>query len=118
VIFFNADAEHKISIATGTILASIKLSLTIWFLSIYLITQLKISVSALSLKRKISVSYNTALLIKHKIQQVMKERDDSKPLDAAYIQVDDAYWRGKKRDGKRGRRGFWENPFRRSSIHK
>ncbi len=26
----------------------------------------------------------------------MKERDDSKPLDTEYIQVDDAYWGGKK----------------------
>jgi hypothetical protein len=62
--------------------ASTKLSLTIWFLAIYLITQSKISISALSLKRTIGVSYNTALLVKHKIQQDMKERDDSKPLDA------------------------------------
>jgi len=49
------------------------------------------------------VSYNTALLIKHKIQQVMKERDDSKPISATLVQLDDAYWGGKKRDGRRGR---------------
>ncbi len=67
-----------ISITSGTIFASTKLSLTTWFLSIYLITQSKISVSALSLMRTIGVFYNTALLIKHKIQQVMKNRDDSK----------------------------------------
>jgi len=101
----------QISITAGTIFASTKLSLTTWFLSIYLITQSKVSVSALSLKRTIGVSYNTALLIKHKIQQVMKERDDSKPLDAAYIQVDDAYWGGKKRDGKRGRGATGKIPF-------
>lgn len=41
----------------------------------------------------------------------MKERDDSKPLDAAYIQVDDAYWGGKKRDGKRGRGATGKIPF-------
>jgi len=101
----------QISITAGTIFASTKLSLTTWFLSIYLITQSKVSVSALSLKRTIGVSYNTALLIKHKIQQVMKERDDSKPLDAAYIQVDDAYWGGKKRNGKRGRGATGKIPF-------
>lgn len=65
----------QISITAGTIFVSTKLSLTIWFLAIYLITQSKISVSALSLKRTVGVSYNSALLIKHKIQQVMKKRD-------------------------------------------
>jgi hypothetical protein len=64
----------------GAIFAYNKLSLSVWFLGIYFITQSKVSVSALSLKRIIGVSYNTALLMKHKIQQVMKERDDSKPL--------------------------------------
>lgn len=41
----------------------------------------------------------------------MKERDDSKPLDGEYIQVDDAYWGGKKRDGKRGRGATGKIPF-------
>ena len=99
------------SITAGTIFSSTKLSLTTWFLGIYLITQSKISVSALSLMRTIGVSYNTALLIKHKVQQVMKERDDSKPLDTPLIQLDDAYWGGKKRDGKRGRGATGKIPF-------
>jgi hypothetical protein len=59
----------------------------------------------------LGVSYNTALLIKYKIQQIMKERDESKPLDAAYIQVDNPYWGGKKRDGKRGRGATGKIPF-------
>ena len=101
----------QISITAGTVFDSTKLSLTTWFLSIYLITQSKVSVSALSLKRTIGVSYNTALLVKHKIQQVMKERDDSKPLDGEYIQADDAYWGGKKHDGKRGRGATGKIPF-------
>jgi hypothetical protein len=64
----------------GANFAYTELPLSVWFLGIYFITQSKVSVSALSLKRIIGVSYNTALLMKHKIQQVMKERDDSKPL--------------------------------------
>ena len=42
----------------------------------------------------------------------MKERDDSKPLDAEYIQVDDAYWGGKKRDGRRGRGATGKIPLK------
>lgn len=103
--------RSQISITARTIFDSTKLPLTTWFLSIYLVTQSKISISALSLMRNVGVSYNTALLIKHKIQQVMKEQDDSKPISAALIQVDDAYWGGKKRDGRRGRGATGKTPF-------
>lgn len=48
--------------------------------------------------------------MKHKIQQVMKERDDSKPL-TQFIQVGGAYWGGKKLDGVRGRRATGKIPF-------
>lgn len=74
------SCHSQVSLTSGTIFAYTKIPLTTWFLGIYFITQSKVSVSALSLKRTIGVSYNTALLMKHKIQQVMKERDDSKPL--------------------------------------
>jgi transposase-like protein len=99
------------SVTAGTIFDSTKLPLTIWFLAIYLITQSKISVSALSMKRTLGISYNSALLMKHKIQQVMKERDDSKPITSSVIQLDDAYWGGKKRDGRRGRGATGKLPF-------
>lgn len=108
---FQCNSCHcQTSLTAGTIFAYTKLPLTIWFLGIYFITQSKVSVSALSLKRTIGVSYNTALLMKHKIQQVMKERDDSKPL-AQFIQLDDAYWGGKKHDGVRGRGATGKIPF-------
>lgn len=103
--------RSQISVTAGTIFDSTKLPLTTWFLAIYLITQSKVSVSALGMKRTLGVSYNTALLMKHKIQQVMKERDDSKPIASSIIQLDDAYWGGKKRDGRRGRGATGKLPF-------
>ena len=103
--------RSQISVTAGTIFDSTKLPLSTWFLGIYFITQSKVSVSALSLKRLIGVSYNTALLMKHKVQQVMKERDDSKPIASTFVQLDDAYWGGKKRDGKRGRGATGKLPF-------
>jgi len=54
------------------------------------------------LKRQIGVSYNTAWGLKQKIMQAMKERDDRKPL-TGIIQLDDVYWGGEHRGGKRGR---------------
>jgi transposase-like protein len=103
--------RSQISVTARTIFDSTKLPLNTWFLGIYLITQSKVSVSALSLKRNLGVSYNTALLMKHKIQQVMKEQDDSKPISATIVQLDDAYWGGKKRDGRRGRGATGKIPF-------
>ena len=109
-VFQCNNCHHQLSITAGTIFAATKLSLEIWFLGIYIVTQSKISDSALSLSRTLGISHNSALLMKHKIQQVMKERDDSKPL-TSFIQIDDAYWGGKKHDGKRGRGATGKIPF-------
>ena len=42
--------------------------------------------------------------------QVMKERDDSKPLSGV-IQLDDVYWGGEHHGGKRGRGSSNKTPF-------
>jgi len=76
----------------------------------YLLTQLKNGISVLELKRQLGIGYNAAWRMKHKLLQVMKERDDSKPLLGA-IQVDDAYWGGEHNGGKRGRGAEGKMPF-------
>ncbi len=100
------DCHHQTSVTSQTIFEHTKLPLTRWFLAIHLITQAKTGLSALSLKRQIGVSYNTAWLMKQKIMHVMKERDDSHPL-SGIIQLDDAYLGG----GKRGRGSANKTPF-------
>lgn len=102
--------HHQHSLTSGTIFDSTKLPLTIWFLAIYLLTQAKTGFSALALHRQLGVSYNTAWSIKHKLMQVMKERDDRKPLTGV-IQLDDVYWGGECRGGKRGRGSPHKTPF-------
>lgn len=64
----------------------------------------------MSLARQLGVSYNTAWSVKHKLMQVMKERDDGKPLSGT-IQLDDVYWGGEFRGGKRGRGSPNKKPF-------
>lgn len=78
---------------SGTIFEYTKLSLTTWFLGMYLLTQPKKGISVLELKRQLGISCNAAWRLKHKLLQVMKERDDNKPL-SGIIQLDDAYWGG------------------------
>lgn len=102
--------HHQTSLTSGTIFADTKLPLTTWFLAIFLVTQTKNGISALELKRQLGVSYCTAWSVKHKLMQVMKERDDSQPL-CGIIQMDDAYWGGEHHGGKRGRGAPHKIPF-------
>ena len=68
--------HHQASLTAGTIFADTKLPLTTWLLAMFLLTQQKNGLSALALKRHLGVSYPTAWRLKHKLLQVMKERDD------------------------------------------
>jgi hypothetical protein len=57
-----------VSPTSGTLFAGSKLPLRTWFLAIHLLTQHKNGLSALSLRRQLGVSYNTAWLMKYKLQ--------------------------------------------------
>jgi ribosomal protein L37AE/L43A len=102
--------HHQTSVTAGTIFEATKLALTTWFLAMFLLTQQKNGVSALELKRHLDVSYLTAWRIKHKVLQVMKERDDQTPLGGV-IEVDDAYWGGERHGAKPGRGSPNKVPF-------
>jgi transposase-like protein len=101
--------HHQTSLSAGTIFHGTKLPLKQWFLAIYLLTQRKKSTSALQLSREIGVNYNTAWKIKHKLMQVMMEREQGKRLSGR-IEMDDAYLGG-ERAGKRGRGSPNKVPF-------
>jgi len=90
--------------------AETKLPLRIWFLAIYLLTQNKNGISALSLRRQLGVSYNTAWLVKHKLMQAMVERDHDRPLSGS-VRMDDAYWGGERHGGGTGRGSPGKTPF-------
>jgi hypothetical protein len=61
-------------LTSGTIFADTKLGLSSWFLGIYLIIQSKDGISSFNLAKGLGISANAALRMKHKAQQVMKER--------------------------------------------
>lgn len=101
--------RHQTSLTAGTIFQSTRLPLTIWFLAMHLLTQSKNNVSALELRRHLGVNYRTAWLIKHKLMQVMCEREDTRVLDGR-VELDDAYLGGEK-PGKPGRGSVNKIPF-------
>lgn len=94
--------REQTTVTCGTIFQATKLPLTRWFLAMHLLTQAKNNVSALELKRHLGVRYKCAWLMKHKLLQVMSEREETRQLDGR-VEIDDAYLGGALPGGKRGR---------------
>ena len=108
--YWQCSACREQTTATcGTIFQATKLPLVRWFWAMHLLTQAKNNVSALELKRHLGVRYKTAWLMKHKLLQVMVEREDSRQLDGR-VEIDDAYLGGEA-PGKRGRGSENKVPF-------
>lgn len=94
--------RRQTSVTAGTLFAATKLPLTKWLLAIYLLTQAKTGISAIALSRQLGVSYNSAWLMKHKLMQAMLEQEQGRKL-TGIVQMDDAYWGGRRRGYKSGR---------------
>jgi hypothetical protein len=78
----------------GTIFASTKLLLTIWFLAMHLLTRAKNNVSALELMPHLGVGYNSAAWrSKHKLLRPMAQRESRCQL-AGLVEIDDVYLGG------------------------
>jgi hypothetical protein len=102
--------RHQSTLTSGTVLEATKLPLARWFLAMHLLTQAKNNVSALELRRHLGVCYKTALLMKHKLMEVMRLREDSRSLDGR-VEIDDAYLGGERSGGKSGRGSENKVPF-------
>lgn len=102
--------RHQTSLTAGSLMEHTKLPLTTWFLAIYLISQAKTGLSAMSLKRQIGVSYRTAWLLHQKINHAMAQQEGTHRLGGE-IQIDDAYLGGERAGGKPGRGSENKVPF-------
>ena len=97
------------SLISGTLFEATKLPLARWFLAMQLLTQSKNNVSALELKRQLGVSYRSAWLLKHKIMEAMRLREQPRELDGR-VEIDDAFLGG-EHSGKAGRGSQNKVPF-------
>src|SRR5271156_4195897 len=109
-LFQCSTCRRQTSPIAGTIFAATKLPLRIWFRAMYHMTQTKQGISRIELGRRLGVSQPTAWKIKHKLKQVMMERDATKKLTGR-IEIDDAYLGGERFGGKRGRGAAGKKPF-------
>ena len=102
-LYFQCTAcRHRCSVISGTVFEATKLPLSRWFLAMHLLTQSKNNIAALELQRHLGVCYKTAWLMKHKLMEVMREREDSRQLQGR-VEIDDAYLGGERTGGKVGR---------------
>jgi transposase-like protein len=102
--------RRQTSPIAGTIFASTHLPLRTWFRALYHLTQTKQGISSLELGRRLGVRQSTAWQIKHKLKQVMLERDASKRLTGR-VEIDDSYLGGERSGGNRGRGAPGKTPF-------
>jgi hypothetical protein len=102
--------RHQCSVISGTIFESTKLPLTRWFLAMHLLTQSKNNISALELMRQLGVCYKTAWVLKHKLMEVMRLREEPRQLDGR-VEIDDAYLGGERVGGRAGRGSENKVPF-------
>lgn len=109
-IFQCRSCRTQTTLKEGTIFHSTKLPLTKWFQAMYFLSQTKNNVSILELRRLVGISYPAAWRMKHKLMQVMYERENTTRLSGR-VEVDDAYLGGENPGGKAGRGSENKVPF-------
>ena len=105
-----STCRRQTSLIAGTIFAATKLPLRTWFRALYHLTRRKRGISSLELGRRLGVTQTTAWTVKHKLEQVMMERDAKKRL-MGRVEIDDAYPGGQRSGGKRGRGAAGKTPI-------
>ncbi len=108
-VFQCSSCRAQTTVKAGTIFHKSKTPLVKWFLAIYLLTQSKNDIAALELARQLGVKWDTAWLIKQKLMETMRRRNERYKLKGE-VQLDDAYLGGEK-PGKRGRGAANKIPF-------
>lgn len=94
--------HYQCTLRAGTIMEHSRLPLTKWYLAIYLMTQSKTNIAALAMMRQLGITWKAAWLLKHKLMEVMAQREADRPLQGD-VSVDDAYLGGERTGGGPGR---------------
>ena len=109
-VFQCCTCRKQTTLTEGTIFHSSKLPLATWFQAMYLLTQNKNNVSILELRRLLGIGYCAAWRMKHKLMQIMCERESNTRLSGR-VEIDDAYLGGENPGGKVGRGSENKVPF-------
>lgn len=96
------SCRYQVSCTAGTVLHKTHIKLVKWFLAMYLMATDKRGSSATFLSKEIGVPYKTAWFLLHRLRSAMGQRDSEYVL-SGIIDMDDTYFGGGPKSGKRGR---------------
>ena len=100
-VFECAGCGHQESVTAGTVFHRTRTPLRKWFLAAWWMGRDKRGVSALFLSRELSLRYDTAWLMAHKLRHALTERPEF-PLEGL-VEVDESYYGGQGKPESRGR---------------
>lgn len=101
-LFQCKGCNYQVSLTAGTIMHRTRTPLLKWFWAIYLVSTDKRGLSALTLSKRLNISYWVAWTMLQKIRKAMSDRDSHYKLQGI-IEMDDSFFGGKKPGDKRGR---------------
>ncbi|MBU1672186.1 MAG: IS1595 family transposase [Actinobacteria bacterium] len=101
--------RYQVSLTAGTAMEKTRTPLRIWFWMMFLIAHQKTGVSILGASRMLDISYKRAWLIARRIRGAMALRDSNYRLSGV-VELDDTYFGGKNKPGKRGRGASGKTP--------
>lgn len=90
------ECDRMFSVTVGTIFENTKISLTKWFMAMYLISSHKKGVSSHQLGRDLKVTQKTAWFILHKVRTLYAQ-DDSVALEGE-VECDEMYLGGREKN--------------------
>jgi transposase-like protein len=93
---------YQFSVTVGSIFHDTHLPLWKWFLAVYLMTESRKSMSALQLKRSLSVAYKTAWYLCHRIRAAMGQACEAEGKMGGTIEADETLIGGKAKGKGRG----------------
>lgn len=95
------ECGHHFAPTAGTIFHKSRTPLTIWFYTIFQMAQTRGGISAKQIERETGVTYKTAWRMCNEIRKRLGE--EGAAAFAGQIEIDEAYFGGRKKGGKRGR---------------
>ena len=92
----------KFTVTVGTIFENSKISLRIWFASMYLIKSAKKGISSVQLSKQLDITQKSAWFLLHRIREMLK-RETVEEL-SGNCQVDESYFGGKNKNKHKDKR--------------
>ncbi|MGZ3945811.1 MAG: IS1595 family transposase, partial [Mucilaginibacter sp.] len=90
------ECQKKFTVTTGTIFENTKISLRLWFATIYLATAHKKGISSLQLSRDLNITQKTAWFLLHRVREMLAN-NAPQMLDGT-VEVDETYVGGKSKN--------------------